>query len=239
MFGWFRKKAPIENISSLASAKNINLQDIIDDLLRGHGLSVSSHEGWAIVNNDLPGLRGAYELRPRESGVMLQMDIELRLGSGRSIWEHYAGWGDSEKQAVGEAVYKFCAGAFHVYLSAYWNHHEPDQVEIERWTIGDTQWDAYVGNMIQNASEGQKSGFPRDYMTLVQQAISSETFSREDHWFSFYGANLKGDLTMDSRLDNDSWQAVNEKLASLEWPEATGFYSTRNFILLRPAGDKQ
>lgn len=76
---------------------------------------------------------------------------------------------------------------------------------------------------------------PNDYLSTVQIAISALPLEAEDHWLSFYGANLKGDLTIDARLDNQTWPELNEQLAALDWPPTDGFYSTRNFILLRPA----
>lgn len=233
MFGWFKKKA----VSPSPAPAEMSLQEALTDLLRGHHLNAETYEDWVLVDSNLPGLRGSY-IKKEDSRInMLDVAFELRLNSGRSIWERYAGWGESEDQAVGQALFKFCTGAFHVFLSAYWNHHETDQVEIEHWTIQGEPWDAYTGAMIWHASDGQKAGLPTNFMPVVQNTISSTTLPPEDHWLSFYGANNKGELTMEARLDNEIWPELNEKLAKLDWPPAEGFYSQRNFILLRPAVD--
>ncbi len=235
MFGWFGKKqnAPVP---SAPEVEHVSIQHELAELMRGHHLDVKTYQEWLMVGDDVPLMRGTYNVASRsDTSVTTQFDVELRLSAERSIYEHYAGWGSDERQAMGQGLFKFCCGAFHVFLSAFWNHHEPDQVEIERWDINGAPWDAYVGNMINNASEGQKAGTPHSYLPNVQAAISSLSLTQEDHWFSFYGCNLKGDLTMDAYWDNEKWPELNQTLGALDWPPAEGFYSTRNFILLRPA----
>jgi hypothetical protein len=233
VFGWFKKQEATAKPHT--DPENKSLQEPLMDLLKGHGLDVTTYDGWLAVNNNLPVLCGSYRVTRLEPTVMLHMDIELRLSAERSIWEQSGNWGATEEKAVGMGLFKFCTGAFHVFLSAYWDHHEPDQVEIEHWTIGGAPWNAYTGAMISNASEGQKAGFPKEYMAAVEEAIGAIPLTPEDHWFSFYGANHKNELTMEARLDNEIWPEFNEKLAELNWPPAEGFYSQRNFILLRPA----
>ncbi len=239
VFGWFKEKdETIMPISTEAApaVDYISLQGELTALLREHDLDAQAQADWLLVAGNLPGLRGTYNIANRDHNMITtQVDVELRLAADRSIYEHYAGWGDDERQAAGQGLLKFCCGAFHVFLSAYWNHHEPDQVEIESWTINGVTWNAYVSNMINNASTGQTAGTPRSYLPTVQAEICALPLTVEDHWLSFYGANLKGELTMDARLDNEGWPELNQKLAALDWPPAEGFYSTRNFILLRPA----
>ena len=238
MFGWFknRKTTPSPGVGPEAKVEYISLQDDLMALMSGHGLDASTFDDWLIVDNELPALRGTYNIANTDSNkITTQVDIELRLSDGRSICEHYAGLGDDQRQASGQGLFKFCCGAFHVYLSAYWHHHEADQVEIETWEIGGVRWNAYISNMINQASAGAAACIPNDYLSTVQSAISALPLEAEDHWLSFYGANLKGDLTIDARLDNQDWQELSEQLATLDWPPTDGFYSTRNFILLRPA----
>lgn len=126
-----------------------------------HGLNARAFDDWLIVDDELPALRGTYNIANTNSKkITTQVDIELRLSDGRSICEHYAGLGDDERQASGQGLFKFCCGAFHVYLSAYWDHHEADQVEIETWEIDGVRWNAYISNMINQASAGAAAGPP-------------------------------------------------------------------------------
>lgn len=238
MFGWFRKKdkTPLPAAEATPAIEYLSIQEDLAALMRGHGLDVQSHDDWLLVGNDVPLLRGTYNIDNRTGdSITTQIDIELRLSAERSIYEHYAGVDRDERQSMGQGLFKFCCGAFHVFLSAFWNHHEPDQVEIERWTIGGASWDVYIGNMINNATDDQDVSIPRDYLTTAQAAICALSLTPEDHWLSFYAANLKGELTTEARFDNDVWPALGQGIADLRWVPAEGFYSTRNFILLRPA----
>ena len=237
MFGWFKKKQ--ETVSSPDGpydTDDIPIQDELARVMRGHGLAVQPHDDWLVVGDDPPLLRGICKIDGREDdGVTTQLDIELRLSAERSIWEHYAGRADNAREAMGQGLFKFGCGTFQVFLSAYWDHHDADQVEVERWTIDGAPWDAYVGNTVNNTSEGQPASTPHDYLTTVQTALTALSLTPEDHWLSFYAANLKGELTTEARFDNDVWTDLGQAIGQLAWTPAEGFYSTRNFILLRPA----
>jgi hypothetical protein len=238
MFGWFKKKqetAEVPAPNAAVEIQYVSLQDELATVMRGHGLDANVYQDWLLVANDLPLLRGTYNVdRYYDDQVTVEIDIELRLSADRSIYEHYAGVEADARQAIGQGLFKFCCGTFHVFLSAYWDHHEPDQVDVQRWIIDGTPWDAYIGNMINNTSEGQAADIPRGYLSTAHEAICALTLTPEDHWLSFYAANLKGELTSEARWDNDVWPELGQTIAELGWIPAEGFYSTRNFILLRP-----
>lgn len=236
MFGWFKKKQPPQTVTE-AQPQSRSLQAEMSGLLTAHGLNAQTTNGWTYVDGDFPLLSAYCRPSGSSSANMHQLDFELKLSADRTIVESYAGWGKDENAAIGQGLFKFCSGAFHVFLSAFWNHHEPDQVEIERWTIGGQPWDAYTSALISNMSDGQTAGVPDDYVEILRQAVSVLPLDRRDHWISIYFGLVGGEATIDGRLDNDPSPELTEAVRSMAWPPAEGFYSQRQFILLRPSAE--
>ncbi len=118
MFGWFRKKdkTPLPAAEATPAIEYLSIQEDLAALMRGHGLDVQSHDDWLLVGNDVPLLRGTYNIDNRTGdSITTQIDIELRLSAERSIYEHYAGVDRDERQSMGQGLFKFCCGAFHVF----------------------------------------------------------------------------------------------------------------------------
>ncbi|WP_443749761.1 DUF6348 family protein [Asticcacaulis solisilvae] len=234
MFGWFKKRAQDMTKTPSVPAERSLVVDM-HQMLTSHGIDARIENDWTLVNNDFP-LLGAtrYLNKVTETSAMVQIDFALRLEDGRSIVESYAGWGEDIRHAEGQGLFKFCVGAMHVFLSTFWNHHEPDQVDIKRWSTADRRWDAYISSLINNTGEGQKAGRPADYMDRLQDAVSGLALSDCDHWISVYVAMLKNEMTVEIRLDNEISEDLTETVRAMDWPTAEGFYSQRQFILLRP-----
>ncbi len=236
MFGWFGKKQAIVAPVLEEPAAPRSLQPELAGLLESHGLKVEMAKDWVYVNDDLPLLRGtAYCMKDVGASAMLQIDYELRLADERTIVESYAGYGADKNAALGQGLFKFCAGAFHVFLSAYWQHHEPEQVEIESWTIDGSPWKAFTSALINNTSEGQTAHIAHDYMERLQAAVSTLSLDQRDHWISVFIYLLRDEMTTEVRVDNAISAELTDTVRGMAWPEAEGYYSQRQFILLRPA----
>jgi len=235
MFGWFKKKSHYTKAPASAPVERSLVEDM-HQMLTMHGIDARIENDWTLVNNDFP-LLGAtrYLKNVSETSATVQIDFVLCLRDGRSIVEIYAGWGDDVRQAEAQALYKFCIGAMHVFLSAFWDHHEPDQVDIEHWSINGGAWDAYLSSIIKQSNLDQKIRTPSNYMNDLQQAVSLMSLADCDHWISVYIGVVKDDITVDVRLDNEESADLINVVRALDWPITEGFYSERQFVLLRPA----
>ncbi len=231
----FRPKFKDVESSAPEDVQSGSLEDDIKEMLTRHGLKdVSQHEGWVLVGNTLPALRGDYLVHSqRDDSCSVRVDFKLAVREGRHIIECYGDFGSDIRQAIGKNLYKFCVGALHVFLSAYWDHHEPDQVDKETWRANGHVWDTYLSSMINYVSEGQKAGFPKDYMARLEQAICSLPLSEEEHWVSVFFFNLKNEWTIEVKLDNDIHDGLIQSVRAMDWPSADGMYTQRQFILLK------
>lgn len=233
MFGWF-KKNQIE--TPLVAPPQVSaLQEGLLGVITGHGLDVHVYHDWCLVDNAMPGLRAIQgPIVPNSAKITNRIDIELRLKADRAIYECYGGVGEDEHAAMGDVLYTFCCGTFHVYLSAFWDHHEPGQVDIETWSIHGQEWIVYVGNAIFKTYNNQAFGLAPDYGETIRRLASGLPLGEDYHWISVYIHALNGQVGADTSLDNQPWPELNESLAHLAWPApATGFASSRNFILLK------
>ncbi|MBW8733725.1 MAG: hypothetical protein JF571_05360 [Asticcacaulis sp.] len=173
MFGWFGKRTKEKEVPPLTPSTERSLVTDMHQMLTIHGLEARIENEWTFANNDFPLLAATrYTNKADETSATVRIDFVLLLKDDRRIVESYAGWGEDVRQAEGQGLYKFCVGAMHVFLSAFWDHHEPDQVDIEHWSVGGSAWNAYLSSLINNTSMDQKAGLPTDYMVGLQQAIS-------------------------------------------------------------------
>jgi len=212
-----------------------SLEDDLKGMLTGHGLKdVNSHDGWLRVGDEFPALRADYWIHSQtEDNCTVRVDFKLAVGEDRHIIECYGDFGPDLRQATGKNLYKFCLGALHVFLSAYWDHHEPDQVDEETWHANGQQWTAYLSSMLNYATKGQKAGSPRDYMARLEQAICKLPLSESEYWVSMFFCNIKNEWTIEVKLDNEIHDGLTEIVKQMNWPPAEGMYTQRQFILLK------
>jgi hypothetical protein len=232
---WLKKLFSAFRPKPVPASDSGSLEDDIQEMLTSHGVKdIRNENGWVLADGELPALRADYWINSQtEERCTVNVDFTLAVRSGRRIIECYADFGSDLCQATGKNLYKFCAGALHVFLSAYWDHHEPDQVDKETWHANDRQWDAYLSSMINYVTEEQKAGFPKDYMARLEQAICDLPLSEPEHWISMFFCNLKNDWTVEVRLDNDIHEGLTQVVREMDWPSADGMYTQRQFILLR------
>ena len=155
------------------------------------------------------------------------------MREGVTIVESFGGVGRLD-EGFDSAMENFRANSLHVMLSALWNHDDPAQVSTERWDIGSTPFTAVIGNLGMRSSLATLPPPPGALFNKLHEAMRAEPLTPELHWFMFYAASIRGDLTFESLRDNEPWQAGVEALRSLAWEPTDGFYSARLFLILKP-----
>jgi hypothetical protein len=197
------------------------------ELFRRHGLASTTQEDWVLPNSELPAIRGVWHPGERSG----RLDVQVLVRDGVVIEECFAGIGVGDA-GLADGLHNFTINSFHVLLSAFWHHHDPEQVEAETWTVADRQFNAFIGNIGRRSSLEVTPPIPADMLSRLEAAIRSEPLEHELHWFRFYVANVKGEFTFESLKDNEDWPAGASALASCGWPTCDGFYSARLFLVL-------
>lgn len=198
------------------------------DLMTHHGLSCGMHAQWVVPNGELPAIRALWQ-QLETSG---RLDIQVVLERGRYIEECFAGVGTGPA-AFADAFNNFMVNSLHVLLSSLWGICDERHVTHERWHVGGRHFTAYVGGIGKRTSAGIRVDPPPDLFDIVERSICQESLAGDIHWFRFFFGNLSGQHTYEALRDNEPWEAGIAALNEIAWPKADGYYSFRNFIVLR------
>jgi hypothetical protein len=163
-----------------------------------------------------------------------RLDVQVLLEKGRIIEECFAGIG-AGRSGFADALDNFMLNSLHALLSALWGIKDDQQVLSENWEIGGRQFTAYIGNFGRRASAGIQVEVPKDLFETIQNRICYETLPGNVHWFRVFFCNVAGQHTYEALQDNELWEAGLAGLRGIAWPETDGYYSCRNFIVLRSA----
>lgn len=199
-------------------------------LMEAHGLACATENDWVVPNGQLPAIRALWY--PGESNGRL--DIHVLVEEGVLIEECFAGIG-SGQAGFRDGLQNFMLNSLHVMLAAFWGKDDPDQVVTETWQIGGKSFSAYIGNFGTRASAGCHAHVPHQLFPAIQSTITKQSISPGLHWIRTFFCSIKGEPTFEALLDNEEWLPGVECLRSIPWEETSGYYSVRNFLVLRAA----
>jgi len=200
------------------------------ELFTGHGLRCVREQEWIVPNNQLPAIRAHWYSQDKST----RLDVEVLVGKGRIIQECFAGM-DTGRSGFVDALNNFMVNSLHVLLAAFWEIRDEQQVLIEDWRVGGRPFTAYIGNFGRRATAGVHVDVPENLFDTLRHGICHENLSGDIHWFRTFFCNHAGQHAYESLRDNEPWEAGLAGLKRIAWPESDGYYSFRNFIVLRSA----
>jgi len=230
LFG--KRSTPTAEPSELGHARpELTPQAWLVELFKRHGLESNVHDGWVLPNAELPAIRGTWH--PGETQGRLDMQVLVR--DDVVIEECFGGIGAGDV-GLSDGLQNFTINSFHVLQSSLWSCHDPEQVEIEEWTVAGQRFSAFIGNIGTRSSNDVRPSIPANFMSLLEAAIRSEPLEQDLHWLRVYVGQVNGEFTFEALKDNEPWLNGANALTSCEWKPREGFYSARLFIVLRPNG---
>ena len=206
------------------------LSETLRELLTRHGLKCAMEEQWVVPNNQLPAIRALWH--PRETSGRL--DVQVLMEKGLLLEECFAGIGTGHA-AFADALNNFMVNSLHVLLSSLWGITDEEQVLSEQWNVLGRQFTATIGNVGIRTSAGVQVVPPKGLFEAIQTQICHETLPAGTHWFRTFFCNYAGQHTYEALRDNEPWEGGITLLKRMPWPETDGYYSFRNFIVLRSA----
>jgi hypothetical protein len=202
-----------------------------------HGVDCSQRGGWITFPN---GMRAAGEIdnsQPLGDGVSVQLDVYLEIEPDRVIIESFAGGGPTAAHAVSNAMNCFAVHSFHVFLAAFFDKFDEQQVEREEWEISGRERRVTIGPMGirgKPPTEGEQGQKLTACFDRIWAALKSHPFTSGTHWVRIFYAQEAGRLIACEVLrDNETWESLQSVTATLEWPTSKGFYSVRRFLTIQ------
>ena len=210
--------------------ESIDLKEYISELFQAHDVPFHTENEWVVPYGELPAIRSTW-FQKETIGVF---EVEVLLDGGRIINECFSGFGVG-KDGILSGLDNFCVNSFHVLLSAFWNKHDSEQVEVENWLINGTNYKAYIGNLGTRATKGVEASIPENLVESLEKAIKNEALESEVSWFRVFFGSVSGKFTFEALKENEVWEKGISMLSAQLWEKPEGYYSVRNFIVLRKA----
>jgi hypothetical protein len=223
--------------SHLPSYRNLDHQvvatadanQLLAEVLQAHGLLCQDVDGWLSACGSFPMVRAIWT--GRETGGRL--DIHVLLNSETYLEESFAGSG-AGVSGLQNGMQNFMVNSLHVVLAGLWGVVDDQQVLVEEWCVGQKTYAAYIGNFGRRASVGtNEPALPASLFKVIEANLRREPLEYDSHWCRLFFCNFNGDFTFEALLDNGPWEAGLAALKSLPWEKREGYYSVRNFVLLR------
>lgn len=206
-------------------------QEILANMLLAHDLPSIEYKDWLLVDEQLPAMRAeTFDFKEYENGASIRLDITLLLASKKTISESYLGIGKNKISAIQNAFQNFVTNSFHVFLSAFWQITNDDQIGIEEWEIKGNKWKVHIGNF------GCKGDFniPENLFKIIEEQIQEENLEEDLYWLRIYYANVNSrEIMIETLKNNEVWPEMENKLKTVAWDSSDKFYSLRNFIILK------
>jgi len=206
----------------------VSLVKKISDLISAHEVPFHVEDEWVVPMSKLPAIRATWY--PREENGRLEVDV--LLGDERIINECFAGIG-SGSQGINDALQNFSVNSFHVLLAAFWEVNDQDQVMSEKWSFHGKTYTVFIGNLGTRGSKGVNPEIPDKLFESIENAIKNEPLQNKLSWFRCFFCDVSGNQTFEALKNNEDWQPGLSALQSLPWLKTNGYYSVRNFLIIK------
>jgi len=221
--------------SQIKSPQTIIVNQPIFDLFQAHGIESEQKSDWIVFPKQSARICGVVGNvgEPKPGVHTAQLDVRLVLGSGHRITESFGGFGETEGKAIDDAIQNFTLNSFHVILASFFLP-EDDQVTIEDWTIGGRERQVIIGPMGMRGTLPNPANPPREWFGQVEARLREKKLPQGVHWVRVYYGQFNSQVKeLEVLLDNETWQEMQQDLATISWPKGKEFFSLRVFMVIK------
>ncbi len=205
-----------------------SLKQQIAKMLSTHEIPLHEEGEWVIPYAELPAIRATW-FAGEKSG---RLDVEVLLPDNRVIDECFAGMG-GQLEGVNDALRNFSVSSFPVLLAAFWKINDPEQVTTQEWIIGGKPYIAYVGNFGTRGSVEASVSIPEGLLDAIRNAVLNDNSAAGTQWYRSFFCNIAEEFSFEALASNEPWESGVSALKNLAWEKSAGYYSVRNFLVLR------
>ena len=216
--------------------KMYSVNKAIQEIFEAHGLETTEYKEWILINGNIPAIRASYTEPQRiHDSYSIRLDVEIALGGERLIYEGFSGIGKHEDEAVKNGMLNFVYSSLHVLLTGVWDvADDADQVLIETWNFGETDWKVIIGNFISKSFGGVEVSVPENLLNTIEHQIKRYHFTEALNWVRMFYCNISSQEQVSEFLINNEIEEHSQRaIASLGWAKENEYYSVRNFLILK------
>jgi hypothetical protein len=164
-------------------------------------------------------------------GFVVEVEFTVRLlPSERKITEFVAGMGETEEEAIKDALLNFTLTTFHVVYKGFINADDP-HMTIDSVVINGVSRDVIAGDLYMRSENKPDLHAMR---AQILGAFKNLPLTPGPHWIKVvYGQINSKPTTVSVTLDNADHPALTEAVKNLNWPRRDGFYMVKQFILVK------
>jgi len=200
------------------------------EYLVAHKVNAVEDDGWLFPNGKFPATRATWELS--DSANSGQLNIDVLFPDGRVLHEAFVGI-TTDIPAEDDGFKNFATSSLHVFLAAFWAIVDDDQVTLESWTIGNSNYDIFIGNYVIRSWQERACPLPQGAFSEVQETLTKEHLNLDLHWVRTYYCKIdEAEHVYEALLDNKPWDNGVEALKRIPWPQVKGC-GFRHFFILR------
>lgn len=211
-------------------------QHVLEEILTDHGLQVSTYKDWVFeTGKPFPGVRAnTVVISSGVNGFVVQMNVEVLVENQVLIHECLVGMGGTEEKATQDAIGNFCINSLHVLLAALWGRVDEEQVVVEEWKIGNSDWDVIIGNYGVRTLDRSAVDVPEELFPTIAGLIQRVSLTKDLYWVRSFYCNLnENEATVEVLLNNQEWADAQQAISNVAWLRSNSYYSVRNFLILR------
>ena len=205
-----------------------SLKQQMAELLSVHDIPLHEEGEWVIPYGELPAMRATW-FAGDKSG---RLDVEVLLPDNRVIDECFAGMG-GQQEGIKDALHNFSVSSLPVFLAAFWKINDPDLVTTQEWIVGGKPYTAYIGNFGTRGSVEANVSIPEGLLNVIKTAVMNENPASGIQWYRCFFCNIAEEFSFEALSSNEPWESGVAALKNLPWEQSPGYYSVRNFLVLR------
>jgi hypothetical protein len=225
-----------QSSSKAADEHRAMIDKFFVDWLKSHGHTnvVVDSNGVGISDNDTRLQGSLYGSNKHESrGYVVEVEFTIRLPSQGEITEFLAGMGDTEEQAINDALLNFTLTTFHVVYKAFMNADDPHMTTTSVPFNGGNR-DVIAGDILMRGAKSLETTNIDNVRVEILAALASTPLAPGSHWTKIVYSQDEGKpMTVAVTLDNEDHPALTSQVTNLNWPKVEGFYMAKQFIVIK------
>jgi hypothetical protein len=234
-------KAPSTTVPTTAesqeteAARRAEMDDFLVKWLEGHGHAdvVVDSGGVGVAGNDTRLRAGLYGSESVKGGFVVEVEFTIQLPSRRKITEFVAGTGQTEEQAIKDALLNFLLTTFHVVYKAFINEADP-HMTASTVAINSVNREVISGDIFMRGDASNEDIDLHPLRPEIQGALQRVPLTPGPHWIKIvYMQQARQPVTVAVTLDNAEHPGLTEAVKRLNWPARDEFYMAKQFIVVK------